>query len=462
MVSWRRFAAAGVLVVAALAGCRVAQPGPVTPSWALPAVTGGGVRALWQGPFWEDLTISGGMVLGVEQDGHTARVHAVAALTGAPAWTMALPASLPQVLGLVPAGSVVVVEAGRGLDDPAGGAVVTEYVAVDVRTGHQVWTVPVRSGSHPLPDESPPIAAAGNLLLTGDPAGAVTAREAATGAVAWRDPRPAACREAPSAGMENDNDGLGVAADGALAVASFDCGPEVIVQRLEATTGKPLWSWTSPAASRASVHLPVTAAARGGGVVLLTGSIAPQPAAARFTAGLPHPYPWPARLGPADGESIVLALDAADGHPRWSELGGQQVTFTPADGAVCELVSPGLECRDDTTGAATLPDLMTGQSSDGTPMAGISGSVALVPAEPPRAGEITLRMVKIHGGATAAQARLAIGVNGSGTNLQVVPAAIGPLPGRATLLLINRVDQPGNLILALRIPGISPSLGTWG
>lgn len=453
MASQGRLAAvASVLVVAALAGCGAAQPGPGAPPGVLPGVTGGGVRALWQGAPWQDLTISGGLVLGVEQTGNAAHVHAVSALTGAPAWTMAFPASLPQVLGLVPAGNVVVVEAGRALDDPAGGAVVTEYVAVDVTTGHQVWTAPVRS--NPLPDEIPPIAAAGDLLLTGDPAGAVTAREAATGAVAWRDPRPAACKAPPSAGMENDNGGLGIAADGSLAVASFDCGPTVIVQRLDATTGRPLWSWTSPAAYHASVHLPVTAAARGGGVVLLTGAIGPQRAAARFTAKLPHPYPWPDRLGPADGTSIVLALDAADGHPRWSELGGQQVMFAPAEGAVCELVSAGLECRDDTTGAATLPDLMTGQNPDGSPpMADISGSVAIVTAERLRADEVTLRVVKIRGGATAAQARLAIGANGyGGANSRVVPAAAGPLPGGATLVLINRVDLPDDPLLALRIP----------
>src|SRR5204863_8768635 len=177
-------------------------------------------------------------------------VHAVSALTGAPAWTITLPASLPQVLGLVPVGSLVVVEAGRDLNDPAGGAVVTEYVAVDVTTGHQVWTAPVRTVSNEVPDEIPPIAAAGDLLLTGDPAGAVTARHAATGAVAWREPPPAGCRAATGAGPDNYT-GLGIAADGSLAVASFACGPTVIVRRLDVTTGRPLWSWTSPAAYHA-------------------------------------------------------------------------------------------------------------------------------------------------------------------------------------------------------------------
>src|SRR5437667_1235072 len=140
--------------------------------------------------------------------------------------------------------------------------------------------------------------------------------------------------------------------------------------------------------------------------------------------------------------------------PRWSELGGQQVMFAPAEGAVCELVSAGLECRDDTTGAATLPDLVTGQNPGGNPpMAGISGSVAIVTAERFRAGDVTLRTVKIRGGATAAQARLAIGVKGyGGADLRVVPAAAGPLPGGATLVLISRVDLPGYPVLALRIP----------
>ena len=58
------------------------------------------------------------------------------------------------------------------------------------------------------------------------------------------------------------------------------------------------------------------------------------------------------------------------------------------------------------------------------PMADISGSVAIVTAEPVRAG----------------------------ANIPVVPAAAGPLPDGATAVLINRVDLPGDPVLALRIP----------
>src|SRR2546421_8997620 len=131
----RPAAVAGVLVVvAALAGCGPTMPGSAALPGELPAVTGGGIRALWQGAPWQDLTISGGMVLGVDRIGHPAHVHAVSALTGAPAWTITLPASLPEVLGLVPAGSLVVVEAGRDLNDPAGGAVVAEDLALGVTT----------------------------------------------------------------------------------------------------------------------------------------------------------------------------------------------------------------------------------------------------------------------------------------------------------------------------------------
>jgi len=118
------------------------------------------------------------------------------------------------------------------------------------------------------------------------------------------------------------------------------------------------------------------------------------------------------------------------------------------------LVVAALTGCDDTTGAATLPDLMTGQNPDGSPpMAAISGSVAIVMAERLRADEVTLRVVKIRGGATAAQARLGIGANGyGGASIRVVPAAAGPLPGGATLVLINRVDLPDDPLLALRIP----------
>ena len=51
----------------------------------LPAVTGGGVRALWQGAPWGDLTFDGGTLLGVGGlAGQQSVVHAISAATGKP------------------------------------------------------------------------------------------------------------------------------------------------------------------------------------------------------------------------------------------------------------------------------------------------------------------------------------------------------------------------------------------
>jgi hypothetical protein len=158
---------------------------------------------------------------------------------GSATLTLTLPRSLPEVLGLVPAGNVVVVEAGLRQGEPSwvsGNPVVTEYIAVDLATGHEVWTLP--AGMNPY--TMPPIAVSGDLLLTGDLAGAVTARVAATGKVVWHDPRPKACGPAPGGGLAFN--ALGIAADGPLAVVSFGCSPRVIVQRLDAATGRPLWT----------------------------------------------------------------------------------------------------------------------------------------------------------------------------------------------------------------------------
>jgi hypothetical protein len=97
----------------AAAAVTVGVPAAAGPA-KLPAVRGGGVRALWQGAPWNGLTFAGGMVLGVRGN----QVDAIRAATGAPAWTAALPATLSAALGLVPAGNVVIVEAGRPVGQP--------------------------------------------------------------------------------------------------------------------------------------------------------------------------------------------------------------------------------------------------------------------------------------------------------------------------------------------------------
>jgi hypothetical protein len=432
-----------------LPGVVVTTP-PAAVTGRLPRATGG-ARALWQGAPWDGVTFDGGTLLGI--DG--AQVDAISAVTGKPAWTAAMPAPFTQILGLVPAGNAVIVEAGGPVGQPPAAvfAVVTEYVALDLATGRVRWAVPV-GGAY----QNPPLAASGRYLLTGDTTGAVVARVIATGAVAWRDPRPAACRQPASAGT--DNAGLGLAADGPVAAASFDCGPVVVVRRLDPATGTALWTWQSPAVAAGAVQqLAVAAAASRGAIVLLAGEIAAPPAAREFTAGLPRAYGWPRALDPPDQVSTVLALSAADGRPRWTELGGQLETFTLTDGVVCEVVSPGLECRDDKTGAPTMPTLLTGmQDGDSPPyaddaLAGISGGFAAVTVPSAANGTVTLRVVRVRDGATVARVRVAIGATSTdGSDYQVFAVGAGLLPGGAVEVLLRRVDLPGYPLLALEVP----------
>jgi outer membrane protein assembly factor BamB len=432
-----------------LPGVVVTTP-PAAVTGRLPGATGG-ARALWQGAPWGGVTIDGRTLLGI--DG--AQVYAISATTGKPAWAATMPAALTQILGLLPAEGAVIVEAGHQIGQPPAAvfAVVTEYVALDLATGRVLWAVPV-GGAY----QNPPLAASGRYLLTGDTSGAVVARVIATGAVAWRDPRPAVCRQPASPGT--DNAGLGLAADGPLAAASFDCGPRVVVQRLDPATGTALWTWQSPAVGAGAVQqLAVTAAASKGGIVLLAGEIAAPPAASQFTARLPRHYGWPRALDPPDQVSVVLALGAARGRPLWTELGGQLETFTLTAGAVCEVVSPGLECRDDATGAATMPTLLTGmQDGDSPPyaddaLAGISGDFAAVTVPSAASGTVTLRVVRVRDGATVARVRVAIAsTSRGGSDYQVFAVAAGPLPGGAIEVLLRRVDRSGYPLLALKVP----------
>ncbi len=471
---WRASAAVGTLVagaVMALAGCGPAQP-LAPPSTASPAtgvtspagpgpekpasVTGDAVRTLWQGAPWGDFAFAGRLLLGVHWTASGDIVEAIAAATGAPAWTAAMPASLPQILGLVPAGNVVIVEAGHEVGHAPAMVypVVSEYVALDLATGAKRWSVPV-TGDY----QSPPVAVSGEYLLTGDPAETVTALIASTGAVAWRDPRPADCAPWNMAGPATGS-GLGLAADGPLAAASFHCGSRAVVQRLDPATGKALWTWWSPSdgGADASQSLAVTAAARDGDLLLLTGEVAPPPAGRQFASRLPRPYAWPVALGPDDEESTVLALDATTGQPRWTELGGQLETIVLTAGAVCEVVDVGFECRDDTTGAHTMPVLLTGKNEGDSPpyfddgYAGVSGGLAAVTEASPSGG-VLLRVVRVRGGATVAQVHLAIGTKGGrGNNAKVFAVAAGPLGSDAVLVLVRRVDLAGFPVVAVSVP----------
>jgi hypothetical protein len=359
----------------------------------------------------------------------------------------------PRVM-VVPGGNVLVVEAGQDVaDSVAQDFAVTEYIAVDLATGRQLWTAPVVATG----GGTPPVAVSGNLLLAGNADGSVTAKALTTGAVVWHDPWLEECGAAPAPRYAASD--VGIAADGPLVAVSFSCSPftpAAVVQRLDAATGRPLWSWkTRVAAMDGGLTMTLAGAARDGGVILVTYAIVPASAEQRFAAALPHAYQWPARIGPVGPQGGVLALDAADGHPRWTELGSQWPVFTLADGAVCETVLLGQECRDDTTGAPALPVLVTGHHPDDSGYTAISGGLSAVTVAPFQPGEVTLRIVNIRGGATMAQARIPIGQvwPGDPPNNVVVIAA-GPLPGGATLVLVTSDNLDGP-VLALRVPPLT-------
>ncbi len=113
----------------------------------------------------------------------------------------------------------------------------------------------------------------------------------------------------------------------------------------------------------------------------------------RYVRTLPNARRWPLALGP-EGDEMLLALDARDGRPRWSELGFQNPELALTDGAVCEFDVQGVECRDDLTGLPSrrllrtgLSELETGGSDDvGDDKAGVAGNL-LRQARPERGME---------------------------------------------------------------------------
>ncbi len=465
LARWFTVMCVPVLVIG-LAACGTRSPSgdahvgsaPAAYHPAPPAVSGHGVRALWQGAPWGGLIVAGGLVLGIDDQGGRAVVRAVSALTGKYTWATPVPGTRQQVLSLVAGEGIVVVAAGHDVGTPPAmvAPVVTEDIVLDIATGRQLWTVPV-----PGRIQAPPIAiAAGGIVLSGSPSGQITARRARTGQFVWQRQRSPQCPATRVVTLGDE--GMSLAADGSLLTASFECqGGHVLVQRLTPATGQPAWQWISPGTSQAGEQaiLSLAGAARLGGLVLLAGQIVPTAAAQALAGSVPRSFAWPASLGPLDGIEAVLALSADTGRPRWMELGGQQQSFSLADGAVCESVGAGLECRDDVTGSPSRPVLLTGQPSGASPpygddgTVGISGSVAAMTVAPFRAGQVRLVVVPVHGTRQVAQASLAIGTTAYHANYQTFVVAAGPLPDGGTLFLLRRVDAPGYPVIAFAVTG---------
>jgi outer membrane protein assembly factor BamB len=393
-----------------------------------------------------DLVVAGGLVLGVVYRAGRTEVAAVSAATGETAWTTPAPKSL-VTLSLIPGRGIVLAEDGRSFGQAPAAVypAVTQIVALDLRTGRQLWTTSV-----PGRYQDPPLAVSAGIVLAASLSGAITARQAMTGRLLWRRPPPSGCALVP--GLP-----VAIAADQRQAAASFECaGYRALVQMLDLTTGALSWSWLSPRQPDGTeADFGVTGVASQGDVVLLTGQDAPPGGEDQLVRAVPRSYSWPASLGSADNTQVVLALDASTGKPRWMELGGQLVSFTLTDGAVCETVNLGLECRDDVTGVRTSPVVVTGQPPSASPpfagddWAGIAGSLAVVTVAPFRSGRVSVELIPVRGNRPLGTAEVSIGTSAEGANYQAFVVAAGALPGGRTLYLLRRVDRAGFPVIAL-------------
>lgn len=425
------------------------------------ATSGDKVTRLWQGAVGNVLATAGGLVIGTRYAHGHYTVRAVSALTGAPVWTLRPPRAEQGILGMIAGAGVLVAEISHTIGRPplAVTLVVGRYMVLDARTGKILWTAPVPGRS-----QQPPLAIAGGAVVSGGGPYSLIARQATTGRVLWRRPAPAGCPGTGPGAVIGPWQQVGVAADGPLLAASFVCSHgRLIVQRLAATTGKLIWQWEAPSVGSTVAEMSVTGVARQGQLILLTGQVTPPAAARALARTVPRPYTWPARFGPIDIVEVVLALDAATGHPRWIELGGQLQEFSLADGAVCESVNIGLECRDDITGAPTRPLLVTGQPVSAVPpnfgdgFAGISGSEIAVTVAPFRAGHVRLVVLPVRGDGQLAHATLDIGFTAQGAGYRTFVVGASALPGGATMVLLRRIDQPGYPLVALKVAAAHPS-----
>jgi outer membrane protein assembly factor BamB len=468
----------GIVALGTLAMAAGCMSGPPTVSAAtvalpayhgsLPTVTGDGVQALWQADWLANDTVypvvSDGLVIGGWRapaglgvstapgdgaDSANVTVAAVRATTGAPVWAVTLPSSLPDILGLVPAGKVVVIEAGQDNGQPPFGVfpVVTELLGIDQASGRQLWAVP-DAGDYQQPAIASAEAAAGALLITGDPSGTVTARWTATGAVAWQ--TPAGCPLL----TDDSTPPVTLAADGSLIAESVSCNPSTVVRRLDPATGRPRWTWRAPAATMAgNLMISVGGVARAGSAILVTGLGDPREFGTTWSAvGLPDPYPWPASLGGPQTDGFALALDAVSGRPRWSQAGNSHFeSYALTARAVCGGTG-GIQCRDDMTAATTMPDFAPPpQGHDQS--AYLADGLAVITSAPAPGGGIALTVLAVRGGVVMAQARLGVRPYAHDTGEVYAPTIIGfgALPGGGYLILLDRRDLPDAPTLALRL-----------
>ena len=195
--------------------------------------------------------------------------------------------------------------------------------------------------------------------------------------------------------------------------------------------------------------------ASAGEIVLLQGQVSKP---GRYVRTLPNARRWPPALGP-EGDEMLLALDARDGRPRWSELGFQNPELALTDGAVCEFDVQGVECRDDLTGLPSrrllttgLSELETGRAFGGDETAGVAGSLVAVALKRRHGEPLVVEVAPVRDSGETARAFVWLGPNlPEPAHSTPVVVRAGTLPGGATLLLLRRLDVPEDPLLALRV-----------
>jgi hypothetical protein len=450
--------ASGVHAIVAKSRSSVSSSQAPSPNAALPRVSASGatVQALWQLRLIYP-NLLGNTVVGLAGDRSAARIEAVSALTGQPRWSVPTPAE-PDVLGVSVEGPVVIVEAGGTLHDPAGTFAVKEIAVYSLADGRSLWHTPVAVGPEYLPGDQR--AYVEGTIVFAEPGGELVARGAATGGIVWRASRPRSC---PQGGGDEAGGDARVAADGNLLVASYPCerggGSYVLVERLSPGSGKPVWQWRTVSVGAGNpasfIGLAVVGVASAGETVLLQGQVSKP---GRYVRTLPNARRWPPALGP-EGDEMLLALDARDGRPRWSELGFQNPELALTHGVVCEFDVQGVECRNDLTGLPSRPLLRTGLSEGesgrafgGDETAGVAGSVVAVALKRRHGAPLVVELAAVRTPGEAVRVLVWLGPNlpepASSTPLVV---RAGTLPDRSTLLLLRRLDVPEDPLLALRV-----------
>ena len=196
--------------------------------------------------------------------------------------------------------------------------------------------------------------------------------------------------------------------------------------------------------------------ASAGEIVLLQGQVSKP---GRYVRTLPNARRWSPALGP-EGDEMLLAFDARDGRPRWSELGFQNPELALTDGAACEFDIQGVECRDDLTGLPSrrllrtgLSELETSGSDDvGDNKAGVAGNLVAMALRRKGQDPLVVELAPVRTPGEATRVFVQLGPNRP-KPAHSTPAIVraGRLPGGATLLLLRRLDVPEDPLLALRV-----------